>query len=252
MPLTTAQILKILRELGIGKELLLGVQPEDTATRRAGIYPIRINEHGEVLFEKNLPTLNVRELRLIDDTGTVQRILYIGPAATYYLQIRDGALTHIMDIEAHKDRHAAGGADALTDLTKAQLATNTLQWEVHIPLCAAASLDAGTATPDCSVDVVLSSEMLACAKSAYFEASYKWADTADGALQLYDLTAPGVIISLTTRTGGEDIRRERSANILTDLTAGNTLTVRANITTTVTGETVEIRYARLVLVLGAA
>ena len=87
-------------------------------------------------------------------------------------------------------------------------------------------------------------------ETAQLIVSYAWAATADGSFQLYDTTAAVVRGSSTAKTGGETSEWEAFA--VTGLVAGNTLVIRANITTAgASGETVRLDRAILRLIKAA-
>jgi len=73
---------------------------------------------------------------------------------------------------------------------------------------------------------------------------YEWAPTADGYFEVYDLTAATVLGTSTTKTGGESNQVEGFS--LTGLTEGNTICIRAKITTAgAAGEVVTLYRAWL-------
>jgi hypothetical protein len=86
-------------------------------------------------------------------------------------------------------------------------------------------------------------------KSASLIVDYAWADTADGTIQLYDVTAAAVRGESSAKSGGESSLWETIS--VSGLVAGNTMVVRANITVAgATGETVALFRAILRLVCG--
>ncbi len=98
---------------------------------------------------------------------------------------------------------------------------------------------------------LISSDLLACAKAVYFEASVLGpATTGAASAELYDVNAATVRASLSI-AAAENSPRKRSADIKASLVAGNEVVVRLNITTTLgSGETAKLRMARLVIVAG--
>jgi len=94
----------------------------------------------------------------------------------------------------------------------------------------------------------LPAEALKHLKSASVIIDYTWAATADGTYQLYDSTAGVVRGESTTKTGGETSEYEEFD--VTNLVAGNTLVIRANVTVAgAAGETATLNRAILRLVL---
>jgi len=98
----------------------------------------------------------------------------------------------------------------------------------------------------------LEEEHLAHLKSAKLVIDYEWAPTADGKIQLYDMTAGVVLAETPLLTGGEaddwDV-----VDITKTLVAGNRIVVRANIT--VAGAAGEVAtlyraYLRLICKIG--
>jgi len=86
-------------------------------------------------------------------------------------------------------------------------------------------------------------------KSATFVIDYTWAATADGTIQLYDSTAGDVVAESTAKAGGESSEWEE-ISVTGTLTEGNTLVVRANVTTAgAAGETATLNRAFLILTL---
>jgi len=105
------------------------------------------------------------------------------------------------------------------------------------------------AAPEVPQRVILTSEDLNNIRNATLELAYAWAATADGTIQLYDVTAGSVVAETTAKTGGESSEREQVTGFAANLTAGNEIKIRANITTAgAAGETVTIRKATLRLI----
>ena len=115
-------------------------------------------------------------------------------------------------------------------ITKDRLATYTIRLEIPVPLgFIPTGLDtASTGVKFESKRYLLSSDLLACAKAAYFETDLQQLTGGTVAIQLYDYTAATVrtSISLSATT-----KRTRSSNILASLVAGNEVGVRFNVTT---------------------
>lgn len=137
-------------------------------------------------------------------------------------------------------------------LVKSHLLADTIRTEVIIPLVTAGFSRATNVTgiTEAVERRIISTDLLQSAKAAYFEASYVWAATADGAIELYDLGGLAVRASFSL-VGGETATRARSADILASLVGGNEHVVRINVTAAGgAGETAELRAAALVVVIG--
>jgi len=141
-------------------------------------------------------------------------------------------------------------------IDKEKLVKNTIQWiEVVELVNGELSVDASlTGDTDSPFDVLLDSELLACAKSVYLEVAHTWAETADGAIKLYDATAAvDVTGSSLSFTGGESSRRQRTSDFKANLTAGNEVRLRVTISVAGgAGETVKVHSAKLIVVCGAS
>ena len=115
-------------------------------------------------------------------------------------------------------------------VTKDRLATDTIRLEIPVPLgFIPTNLNtASTGVKFESKRYLLSSDLLACAKVAYFETDLQQLTGGTVAIELYDYTADTVrtSISLSATT-----KRTRSSNILASLVAGNEVGVRFNVTT---------------------
>lgn len=142
------------------------------------------------------------------------------------------AASVVMALEGHASRHASNGADPIPTggLVKSQLAANTIQLEVPVPL---GYIPTGLATDATGVksesrQYLVSAELLACAKAAYFESDLQQLTGGTVNLELYDYTAAAVRASLTLSATS---KRSRSANILASLVSGNPVGVRFNVTT---------------------
>jgi hypothetical protein len=156
--------------------------------------------------------------------------------------ILDGAITSAKVLDA--------------SLIKGDLAANTLQWAVVIPLMVSADSVAAdaVATPKFANSLAqVKAEHLQSAKSAYVVLDYAWAATADGTIQVYDNTALAVIAETAGLLGGESAEYAELTATLANIVAGNDIIVRANVTTAgAAGETATVNRAWLVLVCGAS
>jgi hypothetical protein len=139
----------------------------------------------------------------------------IGDLQVTTSKIADGAVTN--------PKVAAG------TLTKDRLAADTIRVEVAIPL---GYIPTDLATDSTGVKFeskqhLVSSDLLACAKAAYFESDLQQLTGGTVALELYDYTAAAVraSLSLTATT-----KRARSGDIKASLVAGNPVGVRFNVT----------------------
>jgi len=95
--------------------------------------------------------------------------------------------------------------------------------------------------------VILDSKDLEDLQSAKLIVDYTWAATADGYIELYDETAAEVVAQSSQKTGGEASEWEE-IDVTGTLTAGNTMSARANITTAGdAGEQVSLHRAILKL-----
>jgi hypothetical protein len=141
-------------------------------------------------------------------------------------------------------------------LVKGDLAADTVQWAITIPLMVSAASVAADAvgTPKFGNSLArVRAEHLQSAKSAYVVLDYAWAATADGTIQVYDNTALAVIAETATLVGGEVAEYAELAATLANIVAGNDIIVRANVTTAgAAGETATVNRAWLVLVCGAS
>jgi len=156
-------------------------------------------------------------------------------------------------VTRHADRHKYGKDDALADLSKAQLALDTIQWKTVHPLVVDEYTEAADVVGVKSIPIrqLLDSELLQSAKAAYLEFSFAWAATADGVLRLRDVTA-GINVVTISLTGGEASERMRTPDILAGLTAGNEVKFESEVTVAgAAGETYTVRFAQLVVIHGA-
>jgi len=115
-------------------------------------------------------------------------------------------------------------------LTKDRLAANTIRLEIPIPL---GFIPTGLATDSTGVkfeskQYLVSADVLACAKAAYFETDLQQLTGGTVAIELYDYTAAAVRTSLSLSA---TTKRSRSADILASLVSGNPVGVRFNVTT---------------------
>jgi len=135
------------------------------------------------------------------------------------------------------------------------LESNAVQVTVDIPILMSSESAAADAvgTPIFSHSTIkLDTETIKHLKSAKLIIDYDWPATAVGTIQLYDSTAAAVLAESTEKSGGESSEWEEIA-VTGTLTAGNTIVLRANITSAGgTGEAVTIYRAILRLVLGVS
>jgi hypothetical protein len=115
-------------------------------------------------------------------------------------------------------------------ITKDRLATDTIRLEIPVPL---GYIPTSLATDSTGVkfetkQYLVSSDLLACAKAAYFETDLQQLTGGTVAIELYDYTAATVrtSISLSATT-----KRSRSGDIKASLVAGNPVGVRFNCVT---------------------
>ena len=136
-----------------------------------------------------------------------------------------------------------------------ELEKDTVQFTVDIPIFFGSETVPATATGAATfahTTIKLDNETLKFVKSAKVIIDYEWAATADGEFQLYDATAASVVASSTTKTGGE-VSDWEEFDVTGELVAGNTIELRANITTAGgTGEVVTLHRAILRLVVGVS
>jgi len=115
------------------------------------------------------------------------------------------------------------------DAATAQVFAVPTSLEVPVPL---GFIPTGLATDTTGVKLeskqyLVSAELLACAKAAYFESDLQELTGGTVDLELYDYTAAAVRTSLTLSATS---KRERSADILASLVTGNPVGVRFNVT----------------------
>ena len=115
-------------------------------------------------------------------------------------------------------------------ITKDRLTPDTIRLEIPIPL---GYIPTGLATDSTGVkfeskQYLVSSDVLACAKAAYFETDLQQLTGGTVAIELYDYTAATVRASLSLSA---TTKRARSGNIKASLVAGNPVGVRFNVTT---------------------
>jgi len=114
----------------------------------------------------------------------------------------------------------------------------------------AADVVAAPTLPKTTVKLV--DEHLAHLDSAKFISHYEWAATADGYIELYDVTEAKVLAKTSLLVGGETETWD-VADVTEQLKAGNQLRVRVNVTVAgATGEVVKIyrAYLRLICKIG--
>jgi len=127
------------------------------------------------------------------------------------------------------------GIDASTKLkdgsvAKSKIAENAIRLEIPVPL---GYIPTGLATDSTGVKFeskrhLISSDLLACAKAAYFETDLQQLTGGTVDIELYDYTAGAVIASLSLSA---TTKRSRSDNILASLVSGDEVGVRFNVTT---------------------
>lgn len=198
-------------------------------------------------------TIKKSEPRLIcNDTasgGAERRFVSSGGKA----KIKDADDADVMNLEAHQARHIKGGADELSGLTKAQLAADTIQFGVQIPIIAESARTGlaadATGVKWTSIDIIPTAAEIQSLKGAYIEATWT-ASATDSvtAIELYDATAAAVKTSVS---GNKDTNKRSAA---ASLTADNILNVRVNVTTAsaTAGATTDVSKAMLILVFGAS
>lgn len=138
-------------------------------------------------------------------------------------------------VELYDNAAAAVPLDWLLNplLSYTELKADTIQLIVDIPILGDAA--GGTVAADAIAIVnfahttcVLSAEAIKHLKSASIILDYKWAATADGYLELYDVTGAAVRATSVLLVGAE--ASEWLSLAATGLVAGNTHVVRANVT----------------------
>jgi len=171
---------------------------------------------NDIAIEKNIPALRLKGT----ETGAKD------------LQIRENAgLIEIFDTGAGtKSRDFDGSCIRAGTVPKDALAANAIRLEIPVPL---GYIPTGLATDSTGVkfeskQYLVSSDLLACAKAAYFESDLQQLTGGTVALELYDYTAAVVMASLSLSA---TTKRARSDNILASLVAGNYVGVRFNVTT---------------------
>lgn len=97
----------------------------------------------------------------------------------------------------------------------------------------------------------LDSEDVQHMKAAYLDLGYIWAPTADGTIQLYNLTDGVIVWESPTFTGGESSERARFTLDTAKILAGKEYKMRINITVAgASGELARITRALLKIVKG--
>ena len=188
-------------------------------------------------------------MRIVDNRVITGHIL---DGAIALAKLPDGVLTADAAGRAKMADGFVNSAKVLDGaLVKGDLLVDTIRTEVIIPLVTAGFSRAADATgiTEAVERRIISADLLQSAKAAYFEASYVWAATADGAIELYDLGGLAVRASFSL-VGGETATRARTADILASLVGGNEHVARINVTVAGgAGETAELRAAALVVVV---
>jgi hypothetical protein len=126
-------------------------------------------------------------------------------------------------------RENAGRLEVYDNVALAVLGQIVYKLEIPVPL---GFIPTGLATDATGVkfeakQYVVSAELLACAKAAYFESDLQQLTGGTVALELYDYTAAAVRASLSLSATSKGTR---SADILASLVSGNPVGVRFNVT----------------------
>jgi hypothetical protein len=135
-------------------------------------------------------------------------------------------------------------------ITKDRLATDTIRLEIPITLTRfPKGLDAAsTGVKDASNAILISSDLLSCAKAIYLESGLEQITSgAAVAVELFGITEGAVIASLSfTATS----KRARTGDIKASLVAGREYYARINVTTAVTGGVCGGAEPKLIIVVG--
>jgi len=135
-------------------------------------------------------------------------------------------------------------------ITKDRLATDTIRLEIPITLTRfPKGLDAAsTGVKDASNAILISSDLLSCAKAIYFESGLEQITSgATVAVELFGVTEAAVIASLSfTATS----KRARTGDIKASLVAGREYYARINVTTAVSGGLCGGAEPKLIIVVG--
>jgi hypothetical protein len=137
-------------------------------------------------------------------------------------------------------------------ILKNDIQPNTIRIETPITFTRfPKGLDAATTgVKDESNAILISSDLLACAKAIYFESGLEAITSgATVAIELYGVTEAAVITSLSFTASS---KRARTADIKTSLVAGRAYYTRINVTTAVTGGTTGGAEPKLIVVLGVS
>jgi len=204
----------------------------------------------DLVVNKNVPAVrltgtetNAKDLSIRENAGKTE----------IYDKATDSV---VMTLESHQSRHASGGADEISGLDYTQFSADSIQLTLDIPIVAtfagATVATDATGTPVWPhTTIKVDDATLKHLKSAKLIVDYAWAGTADGTIQLYDSTANAVRGESGTKTGGESSEWEEIS--VSNLVAGNTMVVRANITAAgASGETATLYRAILRLTLGVS
>jgi len=156
---------------------------------------------------------------------------------------------HHLGRNAVRDEHIPSSEIPYTDLK-----TNTIQLVIPFTVLWDEKSVAADAVGIRNVPgtyFIIPTNMLKHLKSASVAVGYVWAATADGTIQLYDITADVVRGESTAKTGGESSAWEIFG--AAGLVEGNHHRLRVNITTAgAAGETVTLSKAHLLLTLGVS
>ena len=155
-----------------------------------------------------------------------------------------------LDLTAHAARHVAGGADALSGLTAAQLAANTIK--IAVPITIPDSNQAGLSAATTGVKWTSNFKFKIDPqnlKSAVVRATWTATNTDSvTAIEVYDETATTILGSVSGNAG------TNTEGSVTGFTAGNVVTVRLDVTTAsaTSTATTSLTYAVLELTYGAS
>ena len=176
--------------------------------------------------------------------------MFIGGLLTQYVDdvlIADEGITGSTKI---KSRSITGDRIASGTITKDRLATDTIRLEIPITLTRfPKGLDAAsTGVKDASNAILISSDLLSCAKAIYFESGLEQITSgATVAVELFGVTEAAVIASLSfTATS----KRARTGDIKASLVAGREYYARINVTKAVSGGLCGGAEPKLIIVVG--
>lgn len=131
------------------------------------------------------------------------------------------------------------------------LKPNTLSWDAdYLVLPYGASVDASTTGLKNFDGSVFVTPNLRHVKGAILALEYDWTGSSQGTIQLFDVTANRVLGETSAKTG--PLGADWEEIDVTNLVGGNTIRLRANITTAASGSTVTVYKAVLRLTMGAS